>query len=129
VLMQVAYGDFQVSMYSAAVEARTVGASVYRPALDADRSQDVNLFDGLPTIKRYPFGGSAIEIWDSGPVRVQPPPLGNLAPVAASNNVDPHEDVRNTPAAQLQMSDFWQPTGTVVNVCGGQPCHSSVYTP
>jgi hypothetical protein len=129
VLMQVAYGDFQVSMYSAAVEARTVGASAYRPALDPDRSQDVNLFSGLPTIKRYPFDGSAIEIWDSGPDRVQPPPLGNLAPVAASNNVDPHEDVRNTPAAQLQMSDFWQPKGAVVNVCGGLPCHTSVYTP
>jgi hypothetical protein len=129
VLMQVAYGDFQVSMYSAAVEARTVGASVYRPALDADRTQDVNLFDGLPTIKRYPFAGSALEIWDSGPGRVQPPPLANLAPVAASNNIDPHEDVRNTPAAQLQMSDFWQPNGKVVEVCGGQPCHSSLYTP
>jgi hypothetical protein len=129
VLMQVAYGDFQVSMYSAAIEARTVGASAYRPALDPGRTQDVNLFYGLPTIKRYPFNGSAIEIWDSGPGRVQPPPLANLAPVAASNNIDPHEDVRNTPAAQLQMSDFWQPNGAVVNVCGGQPCHTSVYAP
>jgi hypothetical protein len=129
VLMQIAYGDFQVSMYSAAVEARTIGASAYRPALDADRTQDVNLFDGLPSIKGSRFAGSAIEIWDSGPGRVQPPPLGNLAPVKASNNIDPHEDVRNTPAAQLQMSDFWQPNGAIVDVCGGQPCHSSVYTP
>ncbi|MFZ0386177.1 MAG: hypothetical protein WAL22_10960 [Solirubrobacteraceae bacterium] len=129
VLMQIAYGDFQVSMYSAAVEARTVGASAYRPALDPDRTRDANLFYGLPTITRYPFAGSAIEIWDSGPGRVQPPPLSNLAPVAAPNNFDPHEDVRNTPAAQLQMSDFWQPNGAVVNVCGGQPCHTSVYTP
>ena len=129
VLMQIAYGDFQVSMYSAAVQARTVGASVYRPALDADRTQDVNLFAGLATIKRYPFGGSALEIWDSGPGRVQPPPLANIAPVKAANNIDPHEDPRNTPAAQLQMSDFWQPDGKVVNVCGGQPCHSSVFTP
>ena len=89
VLMQVAYGDFQVSMYSAAVEARTVGASVYRPALDAGRTQDVNLFDGLPTIKRYPFGGSALEIWDSGPGRVQPPPLANIAPVKAQTTSTP----------------------------------------
>jgi hypothetical protein len=129
VLMQVAYGDFQVSMYSAAVEARTIGASAYQPALDAGRTQDVNLFAGLPSIKQFPFRGSAIEIWDSGPGRVQPPPIGNLAPVAGSDNVDPHEDVRNTPAAQLQMSDFWRPSGTVANVCAGLPCHSSVYTP
>ena len=30
VLMQIAYGDHQVSMYAAAIEARTVGASAYR---------------------------------------------------------------------------------------------------
>ena len=129
VLMQIAYGDFQVSMYAAAVEARTVGASAYRPALDPDRPQDAHLFYGLPTIRRFPFHGSAIEIWDSGPGRVQPPPLANLAPVAASNNIDPHEDVRNTPAAQLQMSDFWRPSGAVANVCAGAPCHTSVFTP
>jgi hypothetical protein len=129
VLMQIAYGDFQVSMYSAAVEARSVGASTVEPALDADRTQDANLFYGLPAVKRYPFGGSAIEVWDSGPGRVQPPPLADLAPVAASDNVDPHEDPRNSPAAQLQMSDFWQPGGTVASVCGGQPCHTAVYMP
>ncbi|HEX5195430.1 MAG TPA: hypothetical protein VFW09_21745 [Solirubrobacteraceae bacterium] len=129
VLMQVAYGDFQVSMYAAAVEARTVGASAYRPALDPDRTQDTHLFYGLPPITRFPFHGSAIEIWDSGPGRVQPPPLANLAPVAASNNIDPHEDVRNTPAAQLQMSDFWRPSGRVADVCAGAPCHASVFTP
>jgi hypothetical protein len=129
VLMQVAYGDFQVSMYAAAVEARTVGASVYRPALDADRAADDHVFYGLESIKRFPFRGSAIEVWDSGPGRVQPPPIANLAPVASSDNIDPHEDVRNTPAAQLQMSDFWRPGGTIANVCGGRPCHASVFTP
>jgi hypothetical protein len=129
VLMQIAYGDFQVSMYAAAVQARTIGASAYQPALDADRTQDLHLFYGLPSIKRFPFNGSAVEIWDSGPGRVQPPPVANLAPVASSDNIDPHEDVRNTPAAQVQMSDFWRPHGKVVNVCGGAPCHTSVFTP
>ena len=68
-------------MYSAAIEARTIGASAHEPALDlnTDRSRDRNLFFGIPAIKRYPFGGSAIVIWDSGPGRVQPPPLANLA--------------------------------------------------
>ena len=82
VLMQIAYGDHQVSMYSAAVEARTVGASAYQPALDlgTNRSRDRNLFYGLPTIKSYPFNGSAIEIWDSGPGHTQPPPLTNTPP-------------------------------------------------
>jgi hypothetical protein len=131
VLMQVAYGDHQVSMYSAAIEARTVGASAYEPGLDlnTNRARDRHLFFGIPAIGHYPFQGSAIVIWDSGPGRVQPPPLANLAPVDSTTNIDPHENPRNTPAAQLQDSDFLTPGGTIVDVCGGKPCRSSVYQP
>jgi hypothetical protein len=131
VLMQIAYGDHQVSMYAAAVEARTVGASAYQPALDlsSNRSRDRNLFYGLPIIKSFPFRGSAIEIWDSGPGHTQPPPLANTAPVDSPANQDPHEDPRVTPAAQTQISDFLEPGGTVTDVCGGRPCRSSDYTP
>ncbi len=128
VLMQIAYGDFQVSMYAGAAEARTIGARVYQPALDGDRSVDRNLFYGIPAIPRFPYSGSAIEIWDSGPGRVSAPPLGNVAPVASSKNIDPHENPRNTPAAQQQISAFLEPNGSMVNVCGGKPCHSSVFT-
>jgi hypothetical protein len=135
VLMQVAYGDFQVSMYSGATEARTIGASVYEPALDPDRSRDKNLFYGLPSIKSFPFNGSAIEIWDSGAGRVQDPPLTDTAPVASATgatnniNIDPHEDVRDSPEARVQKSDFLVPNGAVTDVCGGSPCHTSIYTP
>ena len=127
--MQIAYGDFQVSMYAGAAEARTIGASAYQPALDPARSRDRNLFYGIPTIKSFPFTGSAIEVWDSGPGRVQPPPVGNVPPTAASNNIDPHEDPRNTPAAQSQISAFLEPAGSVTNACNGTPCHSYDYTP
>jgi hypothetical protein len=129
VLMQNAYGDFQVTMYGGAMEARTIGASVYTPALDPVRSRDRNLFFGIPSIRRFPFRGSAVEIWDSGPGRVQPPPVGNIPPTKGPNNIDPHEDPRNTPSAQSQISQFLEPNGRVINVCGGRPCHSSDYTP
>ncbi len=129
VLMQIAYGDFQVTMYGGAMEARTIGASAYSPALDPVRSRDRNLFSGIPSIRRFPFAGSAVEIWDSGPGRVQPPPVGNIPPTAGANNKDPHEDPRNTPAAQSQISQFLEPNGRLVNVCGGKPCHSFDYTP
>ncbi len=129
VLMQIAYGDFQVSMYAGAAEARTIGAAAYEPALDPDRARDRNLFYGIPAIGHYPYKGSAIEIWDSGPGRVQPPPVGNVPPTAAPNNIDPHENPRTTPAAQLQISNFLEPDGAVIDVCGSEPCHSSVYTP
>jgi hypothetical protein len=129
VLMQIAYGDFQVSMYAGAAEARSIGAHAYRPALDPGRASDQNLFWGLPAIGRFPYHGSAVEIWDSGPGRVQPPPAGNVPPAPSANNNDPHDDPRNSPAAQEQVSDFLEPDGAVVDVCGGQPCHASDYTP
>ena len=129
VLMQNAYGDFQVSQYAGAAEARTIGASAYVPSLDPVRARDRNLFYSIPRIGRYPFRGSAIEIWDSGAGRVQPPPVANVPPTAGPNNTDPHQDPRNTPAAQQQISQFLQPSGAMQNVCAGKPCHTLVYTP
>ena len=129
VLMQLAYGDFQVSMYAGAAEARSIGARAYEPALDGVRARDRGLFWGIPAVGNFPFRGSAVEVWDSGPGRVQAPPVGNVPPAVGANNVDPHSDPRNTPAAQDQISDFLQPNGAVVDVCGGQPCHTSAYTP
>ncbi|HEY2159954.1 MAG TPA: hypothetical protein VGH24_01485 [Solirubrobacteraceae bacterium] len=129
VLLQNAYGDFQVSQYAGAAEARTIGASAVEPALDPTRSRDRNLLYGIPAVQHYPFGGSAIELWDSGPGRVQPPPVGNIPPTEGAHNIDPHEDPRKTPAAQSQISAFLEPSGAVVSVCGGKPCHTSVFTP
>ncbi len=127
VLMQIAYGDHQVSMYAAAAEARTIGAAAYQPALDPARSRDRNLFYGIPAIQSFPYSGSAIEIWDDGPGLVPPPPVGPQPPPTSAH--DPHEDVRSTPDARTQKSAFLEPTGTVINVCGGTPCHTSVFTP
>ncbi|HSC04830.1 MAG TPA: hypothetical protein VLC49_15970 [Solirubrobacteraceae bacterium] len=129
VLMQIAYGDFQVSMYAGAAEARSIGAHAYQPALDPGRASDQHLFWGLPAIGRFPFHGSAVEVWDSGPGRTQAPPVGNVPPTPGASNSDPHQDPRNSPAAQDQISAFLEPNGAVVDVCGGQPCHASDYAP
>ena len=127
VLMQTAYGDHQVSQYAAAVEARTIGARAHQPALDLPaRSQDANLFYGIPAIQSYPFDGSAWVIWDDGPGLVPPPPLTNTPPTVGQ---DPHSDVRATAAARTQKSAFLDASGRVVDVCGGQPCHTDVFTP
>jgi hypothetical protein len=127
VLMQTAYGDHQVSQYAAAVEARTIGAYGHEPALDLPaRSQDANLFYGVPAIPSYPFDGSAWVIWDDGPGLVAPPPVTNTPPTSGR---DPHGDVRATVAARAQKSAFLMPNGSVVDVCGGLPCHTDVYTP
>jgi hypothetical protein len=133
VLMQTAYGDHQVTQYSAAVEARTIGARSHQPALDIPpRGQDKNLFYKIPAIPKYPFGGSAWVIWDSGAGHTLDPPITNTAPVESDTpplNLDPHEDPRHTPEARTQISDFLKPGGKVVDVCNGDPCHSYDFTP
>ncbi|MDE3132286.1 MAG: hypothetical protein KGL16_14140 [Acidobacteriota bacterium] len=138
VLMQIAYGDHQVSMYAGAAEARSIGAAAYEPngtvssALTAGggRSANANLFYGLEPVPLSGYTGSVIEVWDSGPGHTLNPPVGNLAPPTSDPaNQDPHGDPRATPQAQQQISAFLQPTGTFVNVCAGGPCHSYDYTP
>ncbi len=133
VLMQGAYGDHQVSMYAAAVEARTIGAKFHSPALDLPaRSQDQNMFYGIPAIPYYPFRGSAYVIWDNGPGLTEDPPITNTPPPEGGpNQDDPHGDVRATVAARTQKSNFLRPNGVsvVTDECAGQPCHTDVYTP
>ena len=64
VLMQIAFGDQQVTDFAAEVEARTIGASVYRPALDKGRWPGKNNRAAryIPTITSFPFDGSAL-VW------------------------------------------------------------------
>ena len=83
----------------------------------------------MPATSQFPFTGSAIEIWDNGPGLVQPPPTGNVPPTPGAGNNDPHEDPRKTPLAQQQISAFLEPNGSMISVCGGEPCHTSVYKP
>ncbi|HSJ18918.1 MAG TPA: hypothetical protein VK920_12570, partial [Solirubrobacterales bacterium] len=130
VLLHVAYGDFQVSHYAATVEARTIGARSYRPAVDLPaREQDKNILWKVPAIKGFPYDGSAIVIWDSGPGFNTPPPLTNAAPEEPANGEDPHSEPRSTVAAREQKSAFLMPDGRVIDVCGGQPCHTDAYLP
>jgi hypothetical protein len=132
VLMQVAYGDHQVTNWAAAVEARTIGAQRYTPTIDKSRlnSPDGDPFYGIPAIKSYPFDGSAIVFWDSGPVRdngskgTAPPPLINVPDQAGQ---DPHELPRSDKDARRQKSAFLKPGGKVINVCGNHPCYDDDY--
>jgi hypothetical protein len=119
VLMQVAFGDHQVANIAAETEARTIGASVYQPALAPGRSPDVTPLWDLPTVPETGFTGSVLVIWDSGN---PPAPLVNLPPAGPQFGSDPHENPRKTPAAQQQKSDFLAPNGVFVDTCGHQPC-------
>ena len=68
--MSVALGDHQVANVAAETEARTIGAAARTPYVDPGRSPYVtNTPFGLGPIGFFPYDGSAITMWDSGPIR------------------------------------------------------------
>jgi hypothetical protein len=119
VLLHPAYGDHQVTNFQVDVEARTIGARIHQPALAPGRTLERRPFWGIDPIRRYPWRGSAIVYWDSGPGVVGPNPLEN---VPNRSGIDPHEHPRATPAARYQKSAFLRTDGAVIDVCGGTPC-------
>jgi hypothetical protein len=131
VLLEMAFGDHQVTNWATEVEARTIGARLRTPALDPGRSPEVTPYFGIPPITSYPFDGSALVVWDIGPTRdggakgTDPPPLGELPDRGGQ---DPHEAPRSEPLNRLQKSDFLQAGGEVVDTCGPHPCYAWGWT-
>jgi hypothetical protein len=136
VLLNVAFGDHQVTNWAADVEARTIGASTHSPILDPGRWPDVDELFGIPRIQSYPFTGSAIVYWDIGPVRpdpdnpgqtigVPPPPMEN---VPNREGEDPHGAPRGAPDALKMVSQFLRPQGAITDVCAGHPCYAGGWT-
>lgn len=130
VLLHAAFGDHQVANVSAEVEARTIGARLREPALDPGRHTDVDPIFGLPAIGSFPFAGSALVYWDTGPVRAggaegtPPPPTTNVPPREGN---DPHGAPRGEVLAREQKSEFLRVDGRVVDVCGDAPCYADGY--
>ncbi len=118
VLLHVAFGDHQVAPITAEVEARTIGARLYAPAVEAARTPDVVPYWNIPALPSIPYEGSALVIWDSG---TPAPPLSNTPPMGEEYGRDPHEDPRRMPSTRAQKARFLK-TGEVSDVCGGSPC-------
>ena len=131
VLLQVAYGDHQVANITAETEARTIGAAgVFPPVVPQRYGPYKDPFWHIPAIGAYPYDGSAITMFDSGPATNLtsegkhgtdwPPPIDQ----PNRSGDDPHSGPRNAPCGQDQKSAFLLPTGTVTNPCGGAPYFS-----
>jgi hypothetical protein len=120
VLLDVAFGDHQVSNYAAEVMARTIGARTNTGFLAEGRHWGVEPGWGIPRF-RGSWDGNAMVYWDSGTAR---PPLGNVPPTEGPTLAghDPHEDPRATYLARVQKGLFLRPYGVVVDVCAGGPC-------
>jgi hypothetical protein len=136
VLMNVAFGDHQVTNFQADVEARTIGAQTRSPVLYPGRWPGVAVLWGVPRISSFPYDGSAVIYGDIGPERPDPmnpsemigvpaPPLTNTPNRAGE---DPHGAPRGAPGAVQLMSDFLQPDGAVTNVCGTTACFAGGFT-
>jgi hypothetical protein len=139
VLIDMAYGDHQVTNVATEVEARTIGAPLRRPALDSGRppSPYVNFFPQLPTLG--PLSGRAAHgngffVWDIGPKRpnvfggylgTASAPITNTAP-NDSYGVDPHDTVIDTsPEVRHQIAAFISHQGRIIDPCGNAPCYAA----
>ena len=138
VLMQVSYGDHQVTNYAAEVMARTIGARIMTPALDPGLHWSSSGFFGIPAIGSLPYTGSAMVYWYGGPTTfnglsgqgTRKPPLTNIPNRnSQGGGGDPHEYIVKDPEGRQQLSDFLQ-LGQLID-CGGDPppCYSNGYTP
>ena len=116
VLMRVAFSDHQVANVTAEVQARTIGAKAYAPALQEGRHWAVDPYFGLEQVTDFPFqGGSMMVYYDSGPntftgkrgVGVAPPPNENLPPRSEWDyGRDPHGDPREAMAGMTHAIEF-----------------------
>jgi hypothetical protein len=136
VLLDVAFGDHQVTNYQADVEARTIGAKAHHPVLYKGRWPKTNVLWNVPAITPYPYTGSAIYYWDGGPIRetspgsgkfvgTEPPPYENLPNRTGS---DPHSLPRATAAEQQLVSDFFEGAIQRSDRCNMGPCYSGGFT-
>lgn len=131
ILLHPAFGDHQVTMWSADVMARTMRAAA--DGSRTDRHPDTvpfalldpiePLYETDPSTGVRRFDGSALVIWDepwTGVVadrcvgqHTPVPPTGNVPPRAGD---DPHECPRREVAAQCQKSHFLREDGAVIDV-------------
>ena len=147
VLLQLAYGDHQVTNVAAEVEARTIGARVETPALDPGRHWDVNPFLGIPSISSYPFSGSAAMVYyDGGPLGFDgiqdctdedgnpqhgtaPAPLVELPPNPVSvYGCDPHSYPRRSVDGVTHAASWLQPNGFIDQCVDPGPVPRPCYT-
>ncbi|KAA1192751.1 hypothetical protein F0M18_08845 [Pseudohalioglobus sediminis] len=139
VLLQVAFGDHQVSMWAAESMARAIGARLRVPATEPGRHPDSNPYVDLEPVPAGVYRGSAISIWDNGPVGggaenggSAAPPITNTPPFEPDFGEDPHSRPRKDPVAQEQKHFFLMPDGVgrFVDTCDPSlPCTVDGYTP
>ncbi len=124
VLLVQAFGDHQVSNVSTDILARTLGATVYEPALTAGRSNDVDPQWGIGALDPTSPTAAIMVVWDFG--TPAPPPV-NLPPTEPEFGKDPHGAGSDEPRVLQQAFTFLLTGEFSTSACGGNlPCVSDV---
>ncbi len=133
VLLRVATGDHQVANVAAEVEARTIDAQLYTPALNAGRSWTGQSFGIDPLGPPIPDGQNAIVYYDGGPTTFTGttgegsgvPPVENVPPRPEwGYGDDPHSYPRRSPDGISHASEFL--LGQGVTACASTDyCYSN----
>eukprot|EP00743_Colponemidia_sp_Colp-15_P005871 GILK01006310.1.p1 GENE.GILK01006310.1~~GILK01006310.1.p1 ORF type:complete len:858 (-),score=143.59 GILK01006310.1:176-2749(-) len=109
-VIQVAFGDAQVSRISGAIFGRAFGAHTISPQTES--------IYGM-TESASPYTGSGFTEWNFTGIATEP-----STNVACSIDTNTHEKLRRVPEAQQQIAEFFE-TGTVKQFCTGV-CTASV---
>ncbi|MBK5233199.1 MAG: hypothetical protein JJE13_09495 [Thermoleophilia bacterium] len=133
----VAVGDHQVSNFTSDIEARTAGFVTNPGTISDERWPNYDELWNVPrlTAGDYPYTGSTITYYDTGPFRTNPldlagdnigtgtPPIPNLAPTSLWE--DPHGAPRGAEGPVEMIHTFFDPSGYVNDLCGGEACIGS----
>jgi hypothetical protein len=129
VLIHVALGDMTVTETAGEILARTLGASRHNPTIVQDRHVAVEPYLGIDTIPAYPWLGSGLVVWDSGPFPIAGHEGTPLQPTTNTFNTEgynTHGMPFDQRPARDQKAAFWR-TGEIINVCGGEACYGDGY--
>ncbi len=140
VTLQVALGDHQVSNFASDVQARTMGLYTNsNPIQQPQRWPDYEALWDIPRLQPsdYPTTKSTYFYFDGGPVRSNPnpgrefigtgvPPYENVPPNPAWE--DPHGAPRGAEVPVEMIDTFFNPNGTINDVCNDAPCYGGGWT-
>jgi hypothetical protein len=125
VLLEVAFGDHQVTNVAAEVEGRTIGARLRVPTLANGLHWSNDPAFGFDTVAGgTDVPGSFLVYWHS-PDRLNATPPSTNLPATAGR--DPHSDPR-TDFYAAEMERHFLLTGTLLDTCGGAPCETTQET-
>ena len=133
VLIHGAVGDKTVSENSLENLARTLEVKLKIPAIVSGRHIAVEPYYGIEEIEitsESSFDGSALVMWDSGPLPIDNHdgvplrPIGNIADEQGHNA---HTMPFSETAARQQKAAFMRKDGSIIDVCDGAPCYGDGY--